>query len=365
MESRETLLVIYYNNVKVTNDIQPYIQSFSYHDNSKLEIDDIDLSLENIDGRWFNDWFPNDGDEITVSIVKRRWDDQLVEETLPCGKFYVDQIDFSPGSISIKALAIPASGNLNTQLNSVAWEKIAFKQLALDIANKHSVKLDFYTESNVFYERIDQDKESDLTFLNRICETEGLNLKLTDNKIIIFEKEEFYKEEEVISVSRLDTDMMINYKFSHTTKEIYDSVETSYYDPNEKKLIRKVYTKEELEEERKKDNEAKKKDDKGKESEASKRAAKQENSNTKNKSTLKINSSTNDNSKETQAKLDEQNKEKETASLTVRGNFNLLAGQNIVLTDFGFFDGKYSIEKTTHSLSGAYTTDLELKRISE
>lgn len=63
--------------------------------------------------------------------------------------------------------------------------------------------------------------------------------------------------------------------------------------------------------------------------------------------------------------MDEKNKEKETASMTLRGNFSLLAGQNVELTDFGKFSGKYAIEKSTHSLSGAYTTDIELKRIKE
>ena len=44
--------------------------------------------------------------------------------------------------------------------------------------------------------------------------------------------------------------MIINYKFSHTTKEIYDKVEVSYYDPEKKKLVRETYTKDELEEKR-------------------------------------------------------------------------------------------------------------------
>lgn len=364
MESRETLLVIYYNNVKVTNDIQPYIQSFSYHDNSKEEIDDIDLTFENIDGRWFNDWFPSDGDNLTVSIVKRRWDDELIEETLPCGKFYVDQIDFSPGSVSIKALAIPSSASLKSQINSLGWEKTTLKQVIVDICNKHSVKLEFYSEHDVVFDRIDQDKESDLAFLNRICSEQGLNLKVTDNKIVIFDKEEFYDKEAVISVSRLDTDMIINYKFSHTTKEIYDEVEISYYDPDKKELIKEVYTKEELEAKRKKDKNTDKKS-KGKESEASKRGDKTDNENKKNKSVLKNNTPTSQTSTKSKAEMDDKNKEKENASLTVRGNFNLLAGQNIILQDFGSFDGEYTIEKTTHTLSGAYTTDIELKRISE
>ena len=362
MESRETLLVITYNGKDVSTDIQPYIQSFSYHDNSKLEIDDIDLSLENIDGRWFNEkWFPNDGDSITVSIVKRRWDDELIEETLPCGQFYVDQIDFSPGSVSIKALAIPSAGNLTKQKNSKGWEKISLKNIAMDICNKHSVKLEFYSEKDNFYDRVDQDKETDLAFLTRLCTDKGLNLKATENKIVVFDKEEFYEKEAVISVSSLDTDMIINYKFSHTTKEIYDKVEVSYYDPEKKQLVREVYTKEELDEKRKAEKEAEKS-----EAEAKKRAVEQ----AKNgeplipeKPTMKIQGT--GGKEQAQAAMDEKNKEKETASMTLRGNFSLLAGQNVELTDFGKFSGKYAIEKSTHSLSGAYTTDIELKRIKE
>ena len=362
MESRETLLVITYNGKDISTDIQPYIQSFSYHDNSKLEIDDIDLSLENIDKRWFGEeWFPEDGDSITASIVKRRWDDELIEETLPCGKFYVDQIDFYPGSVSIKALAIPSAGNLTKQENSKGWEKISLKNIAMDICNKHSMKLEFYSEKDETFERIDQDKETDLAFLTRICTDQGLNLKATENKVVVFDKEEFYEKEAVISVSSLDTDMIIDYKFSHTTKEIYDKVEVSYYDPEKKKLVRETYTKDELEEKRNKEREAEKKKESSKASQRGQ--SKNQKSSKGSGPTKKINVT--GGSKKAKAEMDEKNKEKETASMTLRGNFSLLAGQNVELTDFGKFSGKYAIEKSTHSLSGAYTTDIELKRIKE
>ena len=362
MESRETLLVITYNGKDISTDIQPYIQSFSYHDNSKLEIDDIDLSLENIDKRWFGEeWFPEDGDSITASIVKRRWDDELIEETLPCGKFYVDQIDFYPGSVSIKALAIPSAGNLTKQENSKGWEKISLKNIAMDICNKHSMKLEFYSEKDETFERIDQDKETDLAFLTRICTDQGLNLKATENKVVVFDKEEFYEKEAVISVSSLDTDMIIDYKFSHTTKEIYDKVEVSYYDPEKKKLVRETYTKDELEEKRNKEREAEKKKESSKASQRGQ--SKNQKSSKGSGPTKKINGT--GGSKKAKAAMDEKNKEKETANMTLRGNFSLLAGQNVELTDFGKFSGKYAIEKSTHSLSGAYTTDIELKRIKE
>lgn len=369
MLSRETWLLLEYEDKDISTELQPYVISFSYNDNSKNEIDDIELTLENTDGRWFYDWFPDEGAKLTVSIVKKRWSNELIEETMPCGSFYIDQIDLAPGTITLKALAIPL-GNLKNQVNSVAWEKISLNDIATDIANKHSVALEYYVNNEIRYERVDQDKEADLVFLNRICLEEGLALKATASKIIIFDEEKFEENEEVLELSRLHDVMMIkDYKFSRTNKEIYDKVEVSYYDPNTKKLVREVLTKEELEKRKEsednKENEKQKSVSSKREEKKSKKKKEQKKEN--NEKVLKINSKAKgtDNKKKAQKALEKENKEKETAGMTLVGDFNLLAGQNIRLKDFGYFDGKYVIEKANHTLDDVYTTEVELKKVKE
>lgn len=362
--------MIEYEDKDISTELQPYIQSFSYNDNSKNEIDDIELTLENTDGRWFYEWFPDEGAKLTVSIVKKRWSDELIEETMPCGNFFIDQIDLAPGTISLKALAIPL-GNLKNQVNSVAWEKISLQDIATDISNKHSVTLEYYVDNEIRYERVDQDKEADLVFLNRICVEEGLALKATASKIIIYDEEKFEKNEEVLELSRLlDVKMIKDYKFSRTNKEIYDKVEVSYYDPTTKKLIREVLTKEQLE--KRKEAEDNKEKNQKKPVASRRQQKKDENLQKKedkknNGKTLKINSTAKgrDNRKKAEKALEKENKEKETAGLTLVGDFNLLAGQNIVLKDFGHFDGKYAIEKATHTLDDVYTTEVELKKVKK
>ncbi|WP_435309683.1 phage late control D family protein [Sebaldella termitidis] len=363
MLSRETWLHVEYDDKDISTEIQPYITGFTYNDNAKNEIDDIELTLENSDGRWFNEWFPDEGAKLTVSIIKKRWSDELIEETLPCGTFYIDQIDLTPGIISLKALAIPM-GNLKNQVNSVAWEKISLQGIATDISNKHTMTLQFYVNEEIRYERVDQDKEADLVFLNRLCVEEGLSLKLTDNKIVIFDNKDFENNDEVIEISRIyDTEMLKDYSFSRTNKEIYDKVEISYYDPDKKALVRETITKEELEKRKETENQ------KNKKSKAEKRNEKQQTKNTKNSKngkTLKVNSSAKDsnNKKKAEKALEKENKEKETVNMTLIGNFKLLAGQNITLKDFGYFDGKYFIEKAVHSLDSGYTTEVELKKVN-
>ena len=42
------------------------------------------------------------------------------------------------------------------------------------------------------------------------------------------------------------------------------------------------------------------------------------------------------------------------------GDLRFVGGSNVKISGFGAFDGDYVIEKATHSVSGSYTTKLEL-----
>ena len=42
------------------------------------------------------------------------------------------------------------------------------------------------------------------------------------------------------------------------------------------------------------------------------------------------------------------------------GDLRFVGGSNVKISGFGAFDGTYAIEKATHSISGSYTTKLDL-----
>ena len=42
------------------------------------------------------------------------------------------------------------------------------------------------------------------------------------------------------------------------------------------------------------------------------------------------------------------------------GDLRFVGGSNIEIKGFGLFDGKYVIDKATHTISGGYTTKLDL-----
>ena len=99
---------------------------------------------------------------------------------------------------------------------------------------------------NEFFERLDQEQETDLSFINRVVKETGLNLKVSDDKIIVFDDEEMEKNETIDKFSVNDYRIR-SFSLKKKNKEIYDKVEVSYYDPDKKKLIKEIITKEELE----------------------------------------------------------------------------------------------------------------------
>ena len=61
-------------------------------------------------------------------------------------------------------------------------------------------------------------------------------------------------------------------------------------------------------------------------------------------------------------KLREKNKEAYTGSITLVGNFYVVAGLVTELKGFGKFDGKYIIVKAEHQVGAAYTTSIDIRR---
>ena len=214
--------------------------------------------------------------------------EELENETnfLDLGTFYVDEPMFEDQKLTLKCLALPLDQNIRDQKNSVAWEKVTLKELVMQIANKHEMNAELYAE-NVFFERLDQNKETDLAFINRVVKEIGLNMKVSDDKIIIFDDEEMEKND-TIEVFNIKDYRIRSFSLKKKNKEIYDKVEVSYYDPDKKKVVKEIITKEELD----KRNEVTTGDSEEKESKAkdSKKTNKKSQKKTNKKSVKKIKS---------------------------------------------------------------------------
>lgn len=239
--ARNIRVIVIFNKVDISEEIAHSISSLNYTDNSKNAIDDLEIELENLDYRWLKEWYPDENAQLLVGIHE-----ELENETnfLDLGTFYVDEPTFEDQKLTLKCLALPLDQNIRDQKNSVAWERVTLKELVMQIANKHEMNAELYAE-NVFFERLDQNKETDLAFINRVVKEIGLNMKVSDDKIIIFDDEEMEKND-TIEVFNIKDYRIRSFSLKKKNKEIYDKVEVSYYDPDKKKVVKEIITKEEL-----------------------------------------------------------------------------------------------------------------------
>ena len=240
--ARNIRVVVIFNKVDISDEIAHSISSLNYTDNSKNAIDDLELELENLDYRWLKEWYPDENAQLLVGIHE-----ELENETnfFDLGTFYVDEPTFENNRLNLKCLALPLDQNIRDQKNSVAWERITLKELVTQIANKHEMNAEIYAD-NEFFERLDQNQEADLAFINRVVKETGLNMKVSDDKIIIFDDEEMEKND-TIEIFNINDERIRSFSLKKKNKEIYDNVEVSYYDPDKKKVIKEIITKKELE----------------------------------------------------------------------------------------------------------------------
>ena len=240
--ARNIRVIVIFNKVDISDEIAHSISSLNYTDNSKNAIDDLELELENLDYRWLKEWYPDENAQLLVGIHE-----ELENETnfLDLGTFYVDEPTFENNRLNLKCLALPLDQNIRDQKNSVAWERITLKELVTQIANRHEMNAEIYAE-NEFFERLDQNQETDLAFINRVVKETGLNMKVSDDKIIIFDDEEMEKND-TVEIFNINDERIRSFSLKKKNKEIYDNVEVSYYDPDKKKVIKEIITKKELE----------------------------------------------------------------------------------------------------------------------
>lgn len=338
MIARKTRVIVKFEGADITAALENNLSSLSYTDNEEDAADDLQLSLEDREGKWLNDWLAQTGGKGIKIEAKIIQEEGNTKKVLPCGQFEIDNISSSgpPDKVSIKAISIPQGSKLASEEKTKAWEKVKLSAIAKEIAKQNKMEFIFDSKTDPNYDRREQSKKTDISFLCELCKDAGISLKITDRKIVLFDASKYEKMPPVAVFKRGYSDVL-SYRFSTKLKDTgYSSCEVSYTDSKTKNTIKGSY-------ERKQ--------------------------NSKNKKVLKINTKVS--SKEeaielAKKKLREKNKNETTASFDVVGNAYLVAGSTIKIEGWGLYDGKYIIQSAVHSVGNSgYTTSLSLRKVLE
>lgn len=344
----------------VTADIMPDLLGFSYTDKETNEADELTLTLKDEKGKWASSWKPEGGEVIRASVYSGNT--LYAQRKLNCGRFYVDTISTSgpPRVVEIRAVSIPLNKPIRKRIKNKAWEKNTLKGIAQAIAKDNSMGFMYDAQENPSFDRQDQQNESDLKFLGRLCDDAGLSIKVTDDKVVIFDQASYEKKKPIKSFT-LGVDNILSWVFEQAQSDTYKSVTVSYRDPKKKKktsaggyefdsegtLVRSskkttnpavmtyTYTDPDASEE-------------GQEYKLKKRAK-----------------SIDEAKRLARAKLRQLNLKSVTGSLTIIGDTSMVAGVVISVKGFGSFDGNFYVQEASHSVStSGYTTELTLRKVN-
>lgn len=339
----------------VTSSILPDLLSFSYEDKETNEADEISLTLKDPTGKWAGTWKPEGGEVIRAYIAVGNTSGAKGPE-LYCGKFYVDSLrtSGSPRVFEMKAISIPLNKPIRRKLVTKAWEKKNLKGIAQEIATKAGIRTFFDAQDNPTYDRQDQKAESDLKFLSRLCEDAGLSLKMTDERIVIFDQASYEKQKPIKTLT-LGLSDILSWDFEGQQSDTYKSCTVTWRDPKQKKQGQAGGYSTEYDIEATSnpavmsytyiDPEA---DDNGQEYKVKRRA-----------------NSIDEAKRIAKATLRKLNLRKVTGNLSVVGDTFLIASRVIALKGFGAFDGNFIIERASHSVSSSgYTTSITVRRVN-
>lgn len=326
MEALKPYIKVTYNGTDISEDISKSLCQFVYTD-SMDEADTIDLTVEDVELKWQNEWYPDKGARLVCEIG--------IEGgvLLNCGTFEIDDIEFSgpPDQVTIKGIAAGFKGGKKRSEKSHTHESKTLAEIVKTIAGNAGLTVQGEI-GNIKLGRSVQAAQRDMRYLRRLANEYGYTFNIRGTVLNFFKRKDL---EGATTTGSYDKHEAITYKFSDKSTGIYKAVQVNFHNPETGELI--THTEE--------DPAISFTDDihvvncKAENTEQAKAIA--------------------------AATLNLLNKLQQSGNITFEGNPYLVAGNVIELTGFGKASGNYIIKSSSHTVGVAegWIVDLEVYKV--
>lgn len=323
---RKVTTTLKFNGKNVDTSLKDYLESVSYEDIASGSSDTLSIKLHNITKQWMKGWYPKKGDAVEGSIKLLDWDKAGKDKKIFCGHFTLDDVSFSgnPMTASFDCVSAPASESFKTRERNKTWENATISGIAGEIAGRYSLSLS-YSGPSIKIKKLEQ-SESDSEFLYKLCKDYGLSMKVYKKKIVIYDQTQMEQKGPVCTLG-MDDFVDNNWDARDSLYGVYSGARISYKDPDDDKET-SIYV-----------------------------GLKAEN--TKGSRTLRINETADsaaDARRKAAAQVNLSNQDATTISGTIWPNIKVCAGVTVKITDFGKFNGKYFVDKSTMELGDSGTS---------
>lgn len=108
---------------------------------------------------------------------------EVIEGAARTGKMFIYDVKPENGTYTLKAFSIPPTSKNRT---SKSWEKVHFKQLCKEIAQRHGLAYEEHGVTDQLYNYVVQNNLPDFVFLEQRCKLEGCSFLVFDGKLVIY-----------------------------------------------------------------------------------------------------------------------------------------------------------------------------------
>lgn len=314
----------------LANEITKRVSACNYTDVASGESDRITITMHDIGKQWLGPLFPKRGADLGVVINMLNWDEKKEAtgevKTFDCGKFILDDISFSgaPTTCNLKGVSIPTDDDFKSLPRSNTWEKTTVQQIASEIAGRAGVKL-YYDADSITIDELEQSHETDSSFLYSLCAKYDLAMKVYNHKIVIYD---IVKSEEKEAVATLKEKDLIRWTYNTTINGTYTGATITYTDPDTDETIDLTVG------------------ESGRMYSVNTQASSRE-----------------DAEKQAWSALRSANRSIETLEITIKANTDIVASHTIKIEGMQKIDGKYYVDRISHSIGSGYTMALSLHKV--
>lgn len=427
--ARRTSAEVFFDGVNITKSIKPYLLSISYTDNEEDTADDLQINLQDREGVWLEKWLDvaiqaaaaspsattanykvtarnglnvrsgpgtnhskvgslaygsqinvlsianvwahikysakdayvsanyitklNGSNNISKStdikglkiqavFVRENWNSDGKDKMLDCGQFELDSVEDSgpPATIAIKGTSLPYAAQIRQTKKNKAWESVSLSGIAKQMAANSEMTCLYESANDPTYKRIEQVNMSDIAFLSTLAHDAGISLKVSNNIIVLFDQAAYEAKPSVLTIKRGNAGGYSKYKLQTGAADAqYASCRVRYVDPVTGKKIEGIAYTENY-------------DPKDKKNQCLEVYA-------------KVNS-IGEAKTLAEKRLRLHNKYEKSATFTLPGNPDMLAGVTVMLEGWGAWNGKYIVKQAKHTITSAgYTVQARLRKVLE
>lgn len=333
VSARHPDLDIVYAGTDITRDIRPYLRRAVWRDVLHGAADEIEVALQDRDGRWRGPWYPAKRDEIRLGLGYARG------ERIEAGRFRVDQIEAKGGRrgdiVTIRGMSAHVSQALRTR-RTRAYEDTTLRVILDRIAGDHGLAVVGEIEA-IPFQRLTQRDQEDLDFLMQLAEDYGYVVTVRADRLIFVALADLATQPVIRALTPGD---VTDWSLRDRAEGVYRAAEVRYQPPQSRETITRTVAAPDIEAEAVTAADTLRRE-------------------------IRVENPAQADAR-ARALLRRENRKQRTGSLTLEGDPRLVAGANVALRQWGALSGLYQIDEATHTLSpeSGYKTEVEVVHVA-